>query len=519
MSRQFGDFQTPEALVAEVFGVLTRRGVRWTRVLEPTCGRGHFIRGALAALPELAEVVGIELQPGHLRAAEAALSGGDRPEVRLRLDSVFARDLCADLAWTSPGPLLVVGNPPWVTNAELGALASDNLPAKHNLKGLRGIEALTGSANFDLAEAVLLKLVGELAPLQPTIAMLVKTAVARNLIEHAQAVGLPVVQAEIRRIDAKRWFKVGVEASLFILELGPSEGRDLAVPVYDRLDAAEPATVLGMAGGRLVADLQTYRSLAFADGECPMEWRQGLKHDAAAVMELTRAEDGALVNGLGEPVEVESAYVFPLWKGAKIHGGPRAGAPRWVIVPQRALREDLAHLETDAPRLWAYLMRHRAAFEARKSAIYRNQPPFSLFGVGPYTFAPYKVAISALHKTPRFRALGPEGGQPAIVGDTSYFLPCDSATQAALATTILNHPSCTALLGALSFTDAMRPITKKLLRRIDLIALLERLSDDECLRGVNQVLAELGMPAVDGPPGAWRELLSPDGDPLSPHGR
>ncbi|PMB20759.1 hypothetical protein [Fischerella thermalis] len=50
MSKEFGDFQTPPALVADVLKCLNVSGERWKRVLEPTCGSGNFI-SALLALP------------------------------------------------------------------------------------------------------------------------------------------------------------------------------------------------------------------------------------------------------------------------------------------------------------------------------------------------------------------------------------------------------------------------------------------------------------------------------------
>ena len=48
MRRDLGDFQTPPELVAEVLEAVGPIGGRWPRVLEPTCGRGHFIAGLLA---------------------------------------------------------------------------------------------------------------------------------------------------------------------------------------------------------------------------------------------------------------------------------------------------------------------------------------------------------------------------------------------------------------------------------------------------------------------------------------
>ena len=45
--KDFGDFQTPPALVAEVLGRLQSGGERFDRVFEPTCGVGHFLGAIL----------------------------------------------------------------------------------------------------------------------------------------------------------------------------------------------------------------------------------------------------------------------------------------------------------------------------------------------------------------------------------------------------------------------------------------------------------------------------------------
>lgn len=509
--RQFGDFQTPPGLVAAVLDSLAPDGGAWTRLLEPTCGRGHFIAGAVARLPGLVEVVGIELQPQHHAAAREALGGQSGPAVRLRLGSVFEVDLASGLGWRDRGPLLVLGNPPWVTSAELGALGGANVPEKRNFKALRGLEAVTGSANFDLAETIILKVVTELAHERPTVAMLCKTAVARQVIQHAHAAGLPIAGARVRRIDAKAWFKAGVDACLFVLDVDPDAPRwNFQVPVYASFDAPEPEAVFGMVGGQFVSDVPRYNATAFADGECPLVWRQGLKHDAVAVMELTRGEDGSLLNKLGEEVDVEAGFVYPLMKSATLYRDRSAGA---VLVTQRALREDTSRLAEVAPRLWAYLERHQAAFAARKSAIYRNQPPFAMFGIGDYAFAPYKVAVSGLYKEARFRVLGPLDGRPVMVDDTCYFVPCVSAEQAALVGALLNHPTCADLIASLVFWDAMRPITKKLLQRLDLTALAARLDPAALLAPVNDGLAALGMAPLAAAPADWAALLAPGDAP------
>jgi hypothetical protein len=476
LRRDLGDFQTPPALVAAVLDALGPIGARWPRVLEPTCGRGHFLAGLIASATPPDEIQGIEIQAEHLDQARALTREPGAARVALTCASLFEIDLRRDLAWSRRGPLLVIGNPPWVTNAELGSLASGNLPRKRNVKGLRGIEARTGASNFDIAEAIWLKLLDELADQEPTIALLCKMSVARNVLAFAERAGLAIAEAAIHRVDAPKWFHAAVDACLLRVTLGaarePGAGR---VPVFADLRSKEPESVLGFVRGRLVADLDAYQANAFADGICPMTWRQGLKHDAATVMELSRGSEAEpWRNKLGETVDVEPDWIFPLLKGADLNGEPPEATRRGVIVTQRRIGQDTSGLEQQAPRLVRYLTRHAPVFARRKSSIYRRQPPFALFGVGPYSFARFKVVVSGLHKTPRFHAVGPVADRPVMLDDTSYFLACDSAEQAAHLATLCNDPRTLSLLRALTFRDAKRPITKGVLQRIDLDAIAHR---------------------------------------------
>ncbi|GAC1623275.1 MAG: hypothetical protein NVS4B11_17910 [Ktedonobacteraceae bacterium] len=131
-------------------------------------------------------------------------------------------------------------------------------------------------------------------------------------------------------------------------------------------------------------------------------------------------------------------------------------------------------LQHHAPLLWNYLTQHIQFFERRKSSIYESQAPFTMFGIGDYSFAPYKVAISGLHKIPRFRVLEPINGRPVMLDDTCYFVPCYSLQEATLIASVLNDQTCLNYINSIVFLDAKRPITKKLLQRIHIPSLLER---------------------------------------------
>jgi hypothetical protein len=491
VSKDFGDFQTPPALVRAILDSLQASGKIWQRVLEPTCGQGNFISGLLSMPLPPREIQGIEIQARHAEVARGLLSQDVPKHGVIHQANIFDLHLGRDLSWQENGALLVVGNPPWVTNAGLGASGGTNLPQKTNLKRLPGLDAMTGSANFDIAEFIWLKLIRELADQHPTVALLCKTSVARNVLQFAAEAGLPISSAVIRKIDAKHWFGAAVDACLFCVEVGQLAQRYEA-QVYADLQSAVPIATIGVIAGQLVSNLTVHATIGRLDGTSSLTWRQGLKHDAASVVELTMDESGSLRNKLNELVDIEPSYLYPLLKSSDIggKGGPRG--TKFVILPQTHLGDDTRLLKHLAPRLWAYLSAHAEVFERRKSSIYRNQPPFAYFGLGSYSFAPYKVAISGFYKTPVFRAIGPIDGRPVMLDDTCYFLACRSIEQAALIVSLLHDPICHVLLASITFWDAKRPITKKLLQRIDLLALLHQIEQPALVRRVQAELQRLG---------------------------
>jgi hypothetical protein len=479
LTRDLGDFQTPPALVRAILRVLGPVGELWPRVLEPTCGQGNFISGLRELHVRPKEIQGLEVQKAHVRAAERAAFNASDMRTSIRAANIFQVDLRRDIPWVESGPLLVLGNPPWVTNAELGGLDSRNLPPKTNQRNMRGIDALTGESNFDLAEHIWIKIMTELVMEQPTIAMLCKTTVARNVLRFAYEHAVPVQAASIHTIDARKWFHAAVEACLLTVRIGSVVG-PFEAKVYPDLTDGRATSAATIQRGSLVLDSERYDRSSAIDGACSFSWRQGIKHDAAKVMELTQS-GGTVQNRLGETVQVEPEYVYPLLKGSDLFNA-RHTRPRFsVIVTQKLLRENTEELQEKAPKLWAYLQSHSDVFAKRKSSVYQGRPPFCMFGVGEYSFAHYKVAIAGFYQIPRFRALGPLQGRAVMLDDTCYFVECRSGEQAALVASLLNDPLCTNFLRSLIFPHAKRPVTKSILKRIDLHALLT-LAESEALR-------------------------------------
>lgn len=466
---QYGDFQTPPELARAVCAVLARRGIAPGAVVEPTCGRGAFLMAAVERFPDARRVLGVEINPAYVE--EARKCAGDR--ARVESGDFFRIDWEAVLSG-DPGPWLVLGNPPWVTNAELGLLGSANLPVKSNFQGHKGLDALTGKANFDISEWMLLNHLEWLRERSGWIAMLVKASVARKLLRQAWRRGDPVGRASIHKVDAMRHFGAAVEACLLVLPVSIGE-RSQDCDVFADIGAEVPDSTIGLHDEVLVSDVQSYlrhRDLIGPNGH--YVWRSGVKHDCSKVMELAAGADGSLTNGLGESVDLEPDIVFPLLKSSDVSKG-RIRRDRFMIVTQREIGEDTTGLADTVPGTWRYLVDHADRLDARGSVIYRGKPRFSVFGVGAYTFAPWKVAISGFYKSLNFMKVGPVDGKPVVMDDTVYFLPCRSEAEADFILTLVRSRPFTGLLAAMMFRDEKRPVTAELLRRVSLELVADRL--------------------------------------------
>ena len=468
-TREFGDFQTPPQLAREVCSLLAEKGLAPASVLEPTCGQGNFLAAAFTTFPTIENAVGVDVNPYCVGLARSTLQPAhDGISLDIRQEDFF------DVDWKHlldrlPEPLLILGNPPWVTNSALSSLDSANLPEKSNFQKRRGIDAITGKSNFDISEWMLLQMLDWIDGKQAAMAMLCKTSVARRVLAHAWKRHAPMIQAEVYGIDAAAHFGVAVDSCLLVIA-ATSSAQPSHCRVHDTLAPLSKATVLGYENGRLLADVTAYAAWRHLEGSGLSKWRSGIKHDCSRVMELRQA-DGRYCNNLGETVSLECDYLYPMLKSSDLAQLGEFRPSRYMLVPQQFVGEPTEPIEQRAPQTWQYLVNHASYFERRASSIYRNRPRFSIFGVGEYSFAPWKVAVSGFYKNLHFKAVGPTSGKPVVFDDTCYFLPCQSQEEAAATADLLNSPVAREFFSAFVFWDAKRPVTVELLQRLDLFAL------------------------------------------------
>jgi hypothetical protein len=462
---EFGDYQTPAVLAREVAGFLKAIGLCPRVIVEPTCGLGAFVEAATEAFP-LAPCFAFDIN--HRYVNRLAVVGG---RISAERQDFFEKDWKAFFD-NLTGEILLVGNPPWVTNSGLGAIRGNNLPEKTNFQQHKGFAAKTGKANFDISEWMLIKLLEALGKHQACLAMLCKSATARKVLKHAWLHEFPVGRASLHAIDAQEHFQVAVDACLLVVHTGIA-GAPKTAAVYRGLSFAEKGKALGLHGKEIIADIDEFHRLIDLDGICYYTWRSGVKHDAAKVMEFTK--DGSrYLNGLHDEVTIEHTYLYPMLKSSDLANG-EIDPNRLVLLTQKHPSDDTATIRDKAPATWKYLHAHGRQLDARQSIIYQKRARFSVFGVGAYTFAPWKVAISGLYKSLKFRVLGSVRGKPIVVDDTCYFIPCQTRQEAEFICGLLNSDLCQRFLRALVFLDAKRPVTIDVLNHIDLKRVAEKL--------------------------------------------
>ena len=462
---EYGDFQTPPELAQAVCQKLAALGVAPDVIVEPTCGVGAFVNAAANAFPQAAKIIGLELNDEYLAAAKRRITALPCAHKIEMVQGDFFQFRWEQFFGKATQSLLVIGNFPWVTNSQQGSIGGKNLPPKFNFQHQRGVEALTGKSNFDISEWMLRQTAQHLRGRNATIAMLCKLSVARKFLHYLHAQKIGVAASALYKIDAKEHFGAAVEACLLFCKFDET-AREYDYVVYESLSSTTGSRV-GHRNGMTVGNLESYERLSHLQGNGKGSWRSGIKHDCAEILEMKKS-GASYLNSLGETVELEGDYLYPLLKGSDIANNRSAATNRYLLVTQKLVGEPTTAIRAYAPKTWAYLESHADFFSNRKSRIYQGAPLFSVFGVGACTFAPYKIAICGLYKKLDFRLIAPIAGKPVVFDDTVYFLSFDDAATAQETLAFLTSDAAQAFLSSLIFWDEKRPIKASILNRLQL---------------------------------------------------
>ncbi len=337
--REYGDYQTPIDFAEKVCHYLKDfRHLEPSVIVEPTCGLGSFLKSSL--LFDAKEYYGIEINPKYCEICRDSIKDDRVHIINSDFFAFSSKTLIKDKR-----QILVIGNPPWVTNSTLSSLGSDNLPIKANFKRLKGIDAITGASNFDICEYIILQLINEYRDTNTVLSMLCKTSVARNIFKELKRNYIAFFSYDILEFDAAKVFGISASACILVIQLSDKTNTSDVCNVYDFECHKTPRSQFGYSNGRFYSN------------------------------------------------------------------------SKFVIVTQKKAREETKHLEYEVPKTWEYLNNNIKLFERRKSSIYHGAPPFSMFGVGDYSYSRYKVGVSGFYKQPLFSVLDSDDEKPVMTDE------------------------------------------------------------------------------------------------------
>ncbi|NJL76402.1 MAG: hypothetical protein HC892_16660 [Saprospiraceae bacterium] len=134
---EYGDFQTNSALTNKATSLLSSKNISPEIVIEPTCGKGNFIIASLQNFKNLKRIFGIEIYKPYIWETKFNIINfflenpqKHKPEISIHHFNVFDFDFKTIASQYPLENILIIGNPPWVTNSKLGSLNASNLPEK-----------------------------------------------------------------------------------------------------------------------------------------------------------------------------------------------------------------------------------------------------------------------------------------------------------------------------------------------------------------------------------------------------
>lgn len=460
--KELGDYQTP-LYFTDIICEYLKNDLKISPdiIIEPTCGIGNFIKSASKAFPEK-QLYGIDIDKEKLDKIDSTI-----PNLNLFNEDIFKFKFDEI---NKNNSLLIIGNPPWITNTELSKINSKNIPTKSNFRNLRKIDAMMGNSNFDISEYIILKMIDEFKDTTSTIAFLCKSIVSRNVFIELIRNNIDYSFIKQLNFNSYKIFKIDADACLLIIQFSGESLTDKTCEVADISNPSKTLRRFGIIDNKFYSNIEDIPPI---DGKCQMEWRQGVKHDCAKIMELNY-ENNQLMNKNDENVDIENTLVYPLLKSSQLKKPIVTETSRNIIITQQKIKQDTSYIKTEAPKTWKYLNSNKEYFDRRKSSIYEKAPDFSIFGIGDYSFKKYKVAISGFYKEPIFSLVFNE--KTMMLDDTCYFLSFEDYDSAYITMLLFNSPLVKKFLKNIAFLDSKRPYSKKVLKRIDIAKCLKIIS-------------------------------------------
>lgn len=423
--------------VVEENGIV-RAWLEGATVLDPTAGDGAFLEALIAsalaagvardALP-VDRLFAIERDPTLLPALCARLR--ERYGVSLPRASLIADDV---LETRAPRCDVLVGNPPWINFAALPDDEKQRLKRRFRESGLaaEGTSLLWGSSRTDLAALIVVHAISAL--LRPggvacfflPLGLYLNDGASRGFRRH-DAFGVPFALRSVHDFRRTRVFpKVRTRYGLARFERDARTSWPVPYWVDDAGDTGwtcKLAAPVDGALGPLSIEAIDDRHVPAPSETAPAapRPRQGVNPcGATEVFVFDRSErldDEHVVvgNRAIDRAILPRRYVVPVVTPSTL-AEPVHTPRRWMLVPHdpESGRPLPAELVAAEPALARYLALHEARLRARRGPVLRRFVDagrwWALLGVGPYSYAPFKVL---------WQAYGARAFAPVVLDNTT----------------------------------------------------------------------------------------------------
>ena len=385
---------------------------RWCNgasICDPTAGRGVF---ALALFDE-ARKRNVTVTPGLLGRlklveidAENIRCFKENAETHYGLRNLESICLCCDVIRNTPAITfdVLVGNPPWANFTELPAPYKEALKPFFISEGLVPDRkaVLLGSARTDVAALVLKRVIGRMLKNSGSGCFFVPLSIFTGDDAHMgfrdyKANGQDFCVEEVHEFVTSKVFE-GVGTTYACARFTKGKKQHFPVPYFREVKGRW----ISMHATPLKASSDQWRVISDND-------LRNVAHDDIDIRMSPDQKPRQGVNTCGansififdeKPEFVPETLLFPLVTKELWKSGSRIPC-KWILMPYD--RSSGRPLNIAQVRkwgdLWCYLNTHRGELESRKGtliqAAIKKGAWWALLGVGPYSFAPYKVIWQA----------------------------------------------------------------------------------------------------------------------------
>jgi hypothetical protein len=346
---EYGDFQTNSDLATKVAKFLKQGLSNPKIIVEPTCGKGNFIIACLSTFKRIEKIFAVEIYKPYIWETKFNIlqffidnPTAKKPDIEINHFNVFNFDFNKISKEHTKEEILVIGNPPWVTNSKLSSLQSENLPPKSNFKNHSGLDAMTGKGNFDIGEFITLMMFNAFQNSNGQFAFLVKNSVIKNVVFDQKQRNYKIADLQKLAIDSKKEFNVSVEASLLNCKLNKSP--EFTCDEFDLYNPSKLTNQFGWINNKFVSSIKLYKHSNDIDGQSPFMWRQGIKHDCSSIMELDKV-NGHFINGLQQEINLEEDLVYGVLKSSDLKQAVIDKTRKFTIITQKKLGKTLRLLK------------------------------------------------------------------------------------------------------------------------------------------------------------------------------